>query len=389
VLDLRYLPLFLVTFTIALGYAFIYSLMAVIRNDFGISESGVGGIGAIGFAAGFVSMVTLSRYADRGHTKAMLRTGVGLVFLGNLGMVFAADLGSFLATRTLLGLGAGMFTPAVRRMVVLSDPERAGERLGMMASFDMAGFLAGPVLATVLYELAGLQVAFAALAVIVAVFAIPVLRFRFDDTPEVEVPTAGEGPLRVLFALAPIRGVLLCTVAFYTTVGIFEAIWSIFLDDLGASQRFIGLTLTLFALPMLVLPIWGGRLAQRVGALRVAAFSIGAAIPCMALYGGITALWALAVLAFVHAIADAFTMPSLQLGVAQAAPRRHLASAQGLLGATGQAVAAVTALGSGVVYQYFGASELFVGGAALMIALLVGGLVQGRALMSPAAAASS
>ena len=37
--DPRYLPLFLVTFTIALGYAFIYSLMAVIRNDFGISES--------------------------------------------------------------------------------------------------------------------------------------------------------------------------------------------------------------------------------------------------------------------------------------------------------------------------------------------------------------
>ncbi len=387
-LEPRYVPLFLVTFTIALGYAFIYSLMAVIRNDFGISESGVGGIGAIGFAAGFVSMVTLSRYADRGHTKAMLRTGVGLVFLGNLEMVFATDLGSFLATRTLLGLGAGLFTPAVRRMVVLSDPERAGERLGMMASFDMAGFLAGPVLATVLYELGGLQVAFAALAGIVAFVAIPVLRFRFDDAPAIEPPAPGEGPLRVLFGLAPIRGVLLCTIAFYTTVGIFEAIWSIFLDDLGASQRFIGLTLTLFAMPMLVFPVWGGRLAQRVGPLRVAAFSIGGAIPCMMIYGGITTLWPLAVLAFVHAVFDAFTMPSLQLGIAQASPRRHLASAQGLLGATGQAVAAVTALGSGVVYQYFGAGELFIGGAAIMVALLVAGLGQGRSLMTPVPAAA-
>lgn len=380
-LERRYIPLFLVTFTIAVGYAFIYSLMAVIRNDFGISETGVGAIGAIGFAAGFASMVGLSRYADRGHTKTMLRTGVGLVLVGNLGMVFASDLGAFLATRTLLGLGAGMFTPAVRRLVVLADPERAGERLGMLAAFDMAGFLAGPVLATLLYELGGLQVAFAALTGLVALVALPVLRFRFDERPEPVPPGPIERPIPLLLGIAPVRGVLLCTVAFYTTVGVFEAIWSIFLDDLGGSQRFIGLTLTLFALPMLVIPMYAGRLAQRVGPLRVVAWSLGAAIPCMALYGALTTLWALAMLTFVHAVVDAFTMPSLQLGIARSAPRRHLASGQGLIGATGQAVAAITAIGGGAVYQRFGAEELFLGSAAVMLLLLGIGLLQGRSLM--------
>ena len=124
-LERRYLPLFLVTFTLAVGYAFIYSLTAVIRSRFGISETGIGWIGGIGFAAGFLSMVSLSRYADRGYTKTMLRAGVALVVLGNAGMIFASDLAGFLASRTLLGLGGGLFMPAVRRLVVLSDPERA------------------------------------------------------------------------------------------------------------------------------------------------------------------------------------------------------------------------------------------------------------------------
>ena len=385
-LERRYLPLFLVTFTLAVGYAFIYSLTAVIRSRFGISETGIGWIGGIGFAAGFLSMVSLSRYADRGHTRAMLRAGVGLVLLGNVGMIFASDLAGFLASRTLLGLGGGLFTPAVRRLVVLSDPERAGERLGAMAAFDMAGFLAGPVLATFFYELGGLRAAFAALAGLAFLVSIPVLRFRFEEAPQILGDASRERPIQDLLALGPVRGVVLCTIAFYTTVGVFEAIWSIFLDDLGASQRYIALTLTLFAIPMLFVPIYGGRLAQRLGSLRVAAFSIGAAIPLMALYGGLTDLTALGVLCVVHAIADSFTMPSLQLGIAQASPRRHLASGQGLVGATGQAVAAVTAIGSGTVYQFLGAATLFGGSAAIMLVLLVAGLWQGRALMAPPSA---
>ena len=213
--------------------------------------------------------------------------------------------------------------------------------------------------------------------------SIPVLRFRFDDAPTGVTDRSRERPLRDLLAQGPVRGVVLCTVAFYTTVGVFEAIWSIFLDDLGASQRYIALTLTLFAVPMLVVPIYGGRLAQRLGPLRVTAWSLGAAIPFMTLYGDLAAL---GVLCVVHAIADSFTMPSLQLGIAQAAPRRHLASGQGLVGATGQAVAAVTAIGSGTVYQFQGAAVLFSGSAAIMLVLLVAGLWQGRALMAPSVA---
>lgn len=387
-LDRRSIPLFLTTFLLTSGYGFLYSLLAVIRDDFGLSETEIGVLGATGFIAGFCAQVSLSRYADRGHTRIMLMTGLAFAMLGNLGMVLATDLSGFLASRACLGLGAGTFAPAVRRLVILSDPERAGERLGLMASFDMAGFISGPVLASILYEAFGLQAAFGVLVILLGLLVVPVLRVPFDESP-VEptemTETPSDGPIRLLLSRAPIRGVLLCTLAFYTTVGVFEAIWAVFLDDLGASQRFIGATLSIFSIPMLIFPAMAGRLAQRIGPLKVAAMSIGFAIPCMVLYGHLTGLYVLAALVLIHAVADAFTMPSLQVGIALASPREHLASGQGLIGAAGQLVAAATALGAGFLYDGWGAETLFTSSALLMVLLLAMGLSAGRQLMRPPA----
>jgi MFS family permease len=190
----------------------------------------------------------------------------------------------------------------------------------------------------------------------------------------------------MLLGLAPIRGLLICTLAFYTTVGVFEAIWAVFLDDLGASQRYIAASLTIFTVPMLIFPAMAGRLAQRVGPLRVAAASIGFAIPCMVLYGYLTGLYVLGILVLIHAVADSFTMPALQVGVAVESPHEHLASGQGLVGAAGQLTAAITALVSGVVYGAWGAEALFGVSAAIMVVLLEVGLYEGASLLRPAEA---
>ncbi len=58
---------------------------------------------------------------------------------------------------------------------------------------------------------------------------------------------------------------LLSGLAFYTTVAVYEAIWAVLLADKGASQVFIGATLSVFSLPMLFIPPFSGRLAQRRG----------------------------------------------------------------------------------------------------------------------------
>jgi MFS family permease len=226
-----------------------------------------------------------------------------------------------------------------------------------MASFDMAGFCFGPVLASVLYQGFGLSATFIALAVLLLLLVWPVIR---TPVPSLAVaPAAGGAPLRELLRLRPVRGVLLCSLALYITGGVFEAIWAVFLTDRGASQLFVGATLSLFSLPMMLFPPFAGRLAQRIGPLRVVACGIGVAIPCMLAYSWLGTLAGLAVLVALHSVADSFTMPALQLGIGRASPPEHLATGQGLVGASGLLTAAIAALASGWVYGAWGEDMLF------------------------------
>ena len=61
----------------------------------------------------------------------------------------------------------------------------------------------------------------------------------------------------------------------------------------------------------------------------------------------------------IHAIADSFTMPANQLAVGIASGEDALATGQGLFGAVGMAVAAISAVGGGVFYEAFGATFLW------------------------------
>ena len=384
-IEARFTALFVTSFVLSAGYGSIYTLLAVIREQFGFSPTSIGVIGAAGFLAGFSAQVVLSRYADRGHTRPMLWLGLAFAMLGNLGMVVATDLASFVGSRVLLGLGAGAFSPAVRRLVISANPAKAGERLGFMASFEMAGFISGPVLASLLYEGFGLRATFLALAAMLALLMVPVLR---TTIPSAARASADARPIRILLGLSAIRGTLLCSLAFYTTIGVFEAIWAVLLADRGASQLFIGATLSVFSIPMLLFPPFAGGLAHRRGPLRVAAFGIAFAIPCMLAYGWLGSLVGLALLVAIHSVADSFTMPALQLGIAEASPPEHLASGQGLIGAAGQLTAAATALASGWLYGAFGAELLFGSSAVLMAVLLAAGLWQGAQLLIPAEARS-
>ena len=49
------------------------------------------------------------------------------------------------------------------------------------------------------------------------------------------------------------QATLAVAVAFYVTIGMFEAIWAVLLRDRGAETWLIGLTLSLFTVPMIFL----------------------------------------------------------------------------------------------------------------------------------------
>jgi MFS family permease len=379
------LGLYLVVATLMLGYGSIFALLAEIRAQFGFEEWAIGLIGGAGFAAGFFSQLFLSRLADRGHLRALLGVGMGLALLGIVGMIAADTLWTFVAARALMGLGAGCVTPAVRRIAVTRDPERAGEALGVLGVFEISGFLIGPVLASALDGLWGLRAPFVALAAVLLVVA----PFALSAELPQGLVARERRVLRGLLARRPVQSSLLAGFAFYLTIGVFEATWAILLADRGASQLFIGATMSLFSAPMLLVPPFAGRFAQRIGPIRVMAASIGTAIVCMALYGLFTELLLLAVVVAIHSIADAFTMPASQLAIARSSPPAQIASGQGLFGAVGLATAAATAVLSGWIYGAWGPGVLYVGTAALMTVLLAGAWLLGDALRTGSAPAQA
>ena len=326
----------------------------------------VGLIAFAGFATGFTSQVFLARYADRGYTALMLRAGVAVAASGMLWMLFATELWQWVGARLLLGLGAGTVGPAVRRLVIARDPEQVGANLGRQTAFDVGGFVLGPLVAAVFAELFGLRAPF---AVLLGIYVLAFVALSRLDLTAGEVGVSRRA-IRGLLVRPAVQSALCTAIAFYLTIGMFEALWSLLLRDLGAETWLIGITLSLFTIPMILFASKGGRLAQSRGPLKVMSVSIVVAAGCTAVYG-FGPLWVLIVASGVHAVADAYTLPGNQVAVALASPSDQIATGQGLLGATGLAVAALAALGGAAVYETYGRTVVFTGTAIGMLVFLL------------------
>ena len=375
----RLIGLYALTVVLMVGYGAIFSLLAEIRNTFGFSATGVGFIGAAAFISGFIAQLGLSRYADLGYGSLMMKAGLLFCIAATAWMVFADSLPEWIASRGALGFGAGVVRPAIKRLVFIDNPANAGYALGVLAAYETAGFLIGPVIAAFVNTWFGLSETFVLLTILLVIV--------FPLVVGVHVPAAktppGKAILLELIKLPAMQSCLAMGAAFWITMGVFEVIWAIFLSDLGATQIFIGLSMSLFGLPMVFISPRAGSLAQRRGPLRVAILSIGVAILCMFSYGFIDNIWVICIPLCIHAIADAFTMPATQFAVARASGEDAIASGQGLFGAIGMLIAAVTASAGGWLYDLSGASGLWWISASAMIVLLLIAWWRGDDLRQP------
>jgi MFS family permease len=363
-------PYFALSGTVTLGYGSIYALLADLRDKYGFSEAQLGVITAAGFLTGLLAQLFLARQADRGRSAAMVRGGLLAATAAMVGSAIAGEFWTFLLSRILLGLGSGAVAPAIRRIVVADSTERLGNNLGRLASFELAGFVLGPVVSAVIAQFFGIRAPFIGLAALFLVALIVSNLLNLSAGPQSESTKV----IRRLLAIPAMRSALASCVAFYITVGVFEAVWAVLLRDHGASTWLIGLTLSLFTVPMIFLAPLGGRLAQSRGPMRVAAVSIAAATACTFSYGVLPSLWLLLAVSLLHAFADSFTMPANAVAAAMAGSVQDASSSQGLLGATGLAAAGISGLASGYVYEHLGRATLFTGAAGAMTVFLLLGV---------------
>lgn len=365
--------LYLVAAVTMAGVSSVFALLAELQQRYGLPTSSLGWIAGAAFAAALVTQLSLARYADRGYARLVLSVGVVASAVGLLWFAVATELWQFVSARALLGAGVGMLVPPARRVILLGSTGNQGERLGTFYSAYLAGFVFGPPLAGALTNLADVRLPFLVLGAAVLLTLVPIARL---DMPEADrnAPLGDRAERRVMRRLITDRRVLaamLVVVSFRYSIGVFEPLWATHLDRLGASTTVITLSLTGFALPMLLVARRAGALSDRYGPRFTSVISALATVPLMASYGFLTSLPLIVALVIPHGLAEAVQSPGTQAALADAAPKRDAAAAQGLGEAAGSAAAAIGAFTAAPLYAWAGAGVAWAVAGLAMLALLI------------------
>ena len=363
---------------LAAGYGVLFTIVDDFNEEYGISESGIGLVIGVGFLAGFVSQVVIAPYADRGHARRVVVVGVAVNIVGLLLMGFGTSLGPILVGRLISGVGIGAATPAIRRIVILADPENLGTNLGRLLSADVFGFAMGPAISAVLVGPFGISAPF----VVVAVAAAVLLPF----VARVEVAESTAPPRqRLAFDLLRIRpfaGATVLAGVVFVMIGAFDALWALVHDELGTAEWIANLGITLFALPLVVLGPAGGRLAQTFGPFRLAAIGLALGAGFMLGYGLLPSGGLIFSLAMVHAVSDGLTISSAGVAAGMVVPADRQAGAQGMLGASQAVMAGLMAVTTGWTYETFGRTTAYLVSAAVMLVLTGAGVWLARSAWS-------
>jgi len=357
---------------LASGYGALFTIVDDYNTEYGISESNIGYVIGIGFLSGFVSQVLFAPFADRGHARKVVVIGVLVSVAGLLLMALGTTLTPILVGRVINGLGVGATSPAVRRIVILADPENLGTNLGRLLSADVFGFATGPAISAILVGPFGIPAPFIVISAVSLVLLPFVARVPVDETAVAARPTKR---LAVdLLKIRPFAGATVLAGVAFIMIGGFDALWSLVHDELGTTEWIANLGITLFAMPLIFLGPWGGRKAQTFGPFKLATIGLVAGAGFLLGYGLLPTGGLIFALAMVHALSDGATISAAGVAAGMSVPADRQAGAQGMLGASQALMAGIMAMVTGNVYEQFGRLAAFATVAGSMLVLTAVGV---------------
>jgi len=356
--------------SMAAGYGVLFTIVADYRDSYGISETAIGWLIGLGFITGFAAQVVIAPIGDRGHARTLIRVGVLLNIAGLLMMGFGTTLPVLLAGRVVSGLGIGTSLPAVRRIVILADPDNVGENLGRLLSADVFGFALGPAISAVLVGPMGLAAPF----VVVSGLSLALLFWSESVRVDETIDESGQRFAVDLLRSPIVAGAVVLGGAVFLMIGAFDALWDLVHDDLGSPDWLANLGITLFALPLVILGPTSGRLSQRLGPFRVGGVGLLVSAVFIFSYGQLpSGEWIFAIGMF-QALNNGLTIAASGVAVAMAVPEERQSGAQGLIGAAQALSGGVAAVVIGTVYESSGRAAAYTTAAVGMVVCTVFGL---------------
>jgi MFS family permease len=370
---MRKRTLYLLQATTALGgmgYGVMFTVLDDFRDKYGITEAQLGIIVGVGFLTGFLSQILFAPLADKGHAKKLVMTGIAIEIVGTLFMAFGQAFLPLIIGRLLAGFGVGISEPALRRILILSDPERMGQNLGLIVSASVAGFTAGPIVSALTADTLGIAAPFLIVAVLLVFVAYGLFNLQFQEANIEDAPTQ-----RLAFdmlRIRPLAGAIVIGLALFAMIGTFDAVWSVMMDDMEAPTWVANVGISLFALPMIFLAPRGGRLTQKVGPFKASMTGLSIGAVCLVMYGTLWSPYPMLAIGIIHGIVDGLTITGGSAAVALVAPRERLASAQGLYGGLQTLTGGIAAVLAGTAYGIIGRATFIWCAVAMLLFIAIG-----------------
>jgi MFS family permease len=369
----------------AAGVGALFPLLAKIQAEHHLATYSLGLMSGANFFAALLAQIGVGRFLDGKRARRILLVGLLLGSASLLWFARAADLWQLIASRALGGVSYGIVGPAsLREAAVGVRGEARGRRLGILSSLMMAGIVIGPLFGSLLDIAGGLPLPFEVLGALLAIlFVITALVLRHPEDTTEDEPVSSAAAVRV--RNRAVVALLVFAAGSQLPNGLYDSLWSRLLTDRGADQLLIGLSLSLFGLPFIVLAPFGGRMAERRGPLLAASIALIISDLFMASYGLVPSPVVIVILGVAEACAQSIAIPGGYAAVARIFPDSQAATGQGWFSASGTAAAGMSAVAGAPVYAALGPGAAFGGGALLsaLIGLASLGFARGKAELGP------
>jgi DHA1 family multidrug resistance protein-like MFS transporter len=326
--------------------------------------------------------VPAGRLCDRWGRKPFL-VGPRLVY-AVLSVFLFFDIGTLpvlTAIRIAMGLCAGAYVPALRAALTdLSAPEQRAQRYSQLQAYEMVGLLIGPLIGGA-----------AALWHDSAVFGITGLSMFIGLGSMLRVPETRAAPGAAVvrkeqFRWWRIRGIVVPIAALFavgTIWSMYDVVWPLYLTARGYGPLIIGLSVSLFAVPILVLARAGGRLADRADRRKLVSAGMVVVAACAATYPFLQILAVILTVGAIEAVATVILEPSLFAVIGDSTPEAVRGRAMGI---GGLYQFSGMAFGAAVLGSHYGVNTglPFWCGSAILLggALVCAGWLPGRPPMS-------
>lgn len=249
-----------------------------------------------------------------GRKSMLVRASLGMAICV-LAMGLVSDIGQLIGLRLLVGFAGGYSSGATILVAMQTPKHRSGRALGLLASGVMAGNLVGPLAGGALPPLIGMRATFLCAGALIFV-ACAATVWLVSEAPR---PVENERPRGGSWSLVPHKGmvVAMCVTGFMLMVAnmsivpVITAYVQGLADSAGHVTFIAGLVMSAAALGSVVSSSVLGRLADRIGHLRVVLCSLMAAAVLLIPQAFVTASWQVIALRLLMGLALGGLLPCI------------------------------------------------------------------------------